>query len=366
MGLPGDDPAWSAREIGFGALDRLGEAALARDDNERAEEPVHPGARHSPVTPYPDAALARVQVRRAAARVALHRLRRRGGRSRAGARARGTCGPGPARSSSTARSCGVRGDDGAGDRGTGVGAGGGERVRLRPGRRRGAAAARADRLPRRPARRGRRTFRAGAERWRSGSVTGAARAGRCSTWPGARRPGATTPRPSAGWPPRPTCSPASTTTVGCRGAPAPRRSSGCCRGASSRPATSRRACCRSGARSGDRWGTAACLTIDAFAAAELGQITTALEESANGYDEFAALGDTWGVCLASIASGVALRGAGAAHARRFGDSSRPSSSPRKGHQPMPGALAIGAIGYCRLDLGDAERCRGGREAGARR
>ncbi|HVW80651.1 MAG TPA: adenylate/guanylate cyclase domain-containing protein, partial [Mycobacteriales bacterium] len=37
MNLPRGDPAWVAREIGFGALDRLGEAALARDDNMRAE-----------------------------------------------------------------------------------------------------------------------------------------------------------------------------------------------------------------------------------------------------------------------------------------------------------------------------------------
>ena len=112
--------------------------------------------------------------------------------------------------------------------------------------------------------------------------------------------------------------------------------------------TSRRVCCHWDARSAISWGTAACLTIDAIAAAELGQITTALEESANAYDEFEALNDTWGVCLASIASGIALRGAGRPrkairrleHAAELAD---------KGHQPFPRALAMSAIGYCRLD-----------------
>jgi tetratricopeptide (TPR) repeat protein len=112
---------------------------------------------------------------------------------------------------------------------------------------------------------------------------------------------------------------------------------------------------------GDRWGTAACLTIDAFAAAELGQITTALEESSNAYEEFSSLDDLWGVCLTSVASGIALRGAG-----------RPRKAIRrlehavdiatKGHQPLGTALAMSTIGYCRLDMGDAA----GAEAAARR
>src|SRR3954466_11015031 len=37
MGLAADDPAWLARAAGAAALRRLGEAALARDDNNRAE-----------------------------------------------------------------------------------------------------------------------------------------------------------------------------------------------------------------------------------------------------------------------------------------------------------------------------------------
>jgi tetratricopeptide (TPR) repeat protein len=102
---------------------------------------------------------------------------------------------------------------------------------------------------------------------------------------------------------------------------------------------------------GDRWGVAACLTIDALAAAELGQITTALEESATANDDFRALGDTWGQCLASIASGIALRGAGRPRKaiRRL---EHAADLATKGRHPLPGALAMAAMGYCRLDLGD--------------
>jgi tetratricopeptide (TPR) repeat protein len=58
------------------------------------------------------------------------------------------------------------------------------------------------------------------------------------------------------------------------------------------------------------------------------------------------------MCLASIASGIALRGAGRPRKaiRRLEHATELAG---KGHQPMPGALAMSAIGYCRLDLGDA-------------
>src|SRR6185312_10637034 len=73
MNLPANDAAWTAREIGFGALDRLGEAALARDDNARAEALLTRGLDLAGGQ-LPPPVLARSLVRRAAARVALHHL----------------------------------------------------------------------------------------------------------------------------------------------------------------------------------------------------------------------------------------------------------------------------------------------------
>jgi tetratricopeptide (TPR) repeat protein len=103
---------------------------------------------------------------------------------------------------------------------------------------------------------------------------------------------------------------------------------------------------------GDRWGAAACLTIDALASAELGLINTAMTESATAYDEFKDLGDTWGQCMASLASGIALRGAGRQRkaVRRLEHAVELAA---KGHHPLQRAFAMAAIGYCRLDLGDA-------------
>jgi len=101
----------------------------------------------------------------------------------------------------------------------------------------------------------------------------------------------------------------------------------------------------------DTWGTAACLTIDAFAAAELGRITGALEQSETALEMFRALGDTWGQALAGVARAAALRGAG-----------RPKDAVKavrtaieiseRAEQPVTAALALSVLGYCRLDLGD--------------
>ncbi|MDQ1700640.1 MAG: hypothetical protein QOG34_2503, partial [Frankiaceae bacterium] len=111
----------------------------------------------------------------------------------------------------------------------------------------------------------------------------------------------------------------------------------------------------------DSWGTAACLTIDAFAAAELGRITGALEQSDTALEMFRALGDTWGQALAGVARAAALRGAG-----------RPKDAVKavrtaielseRAEQPVTAALALSLLGYCRLDLGDLS----GAEEAARR
>jgi class 3 adenylate cyclase/tetratricopeptide (TPR) repeat protein len=111
----------------------------------------------------------------------------------------------------------------------------------------------------------------------------------------------------------------------------------------------------------DQWGTAACLTIDAFAAAELGRVTGALEQSEIALEMFRALGDTWGQALAGVARAAALRGAG-----------RPKDAVKvlrasielseRAEQPVTAALALSLLGYCRLDLGDLS----GAEEAARR
>jgi class 3 adenylate cyclase/tetratricopeptide (TPR) repeat protein len=103
---------------------------------------------------------------------------------------------------------------------------------------------------------------------------------------------------------------------------------------------------------GDRWGTAACLTIDGFAAAELGEIDIALEECSAAYADFDDLGDAWGRCMALIGTGVALRGQGR-HRKAGRRLSEAVELARAEHHPAPGALALGALGYLRLDLGDA-------------
>ena len=104
---------------------------------------------------------------------------------------------------------------------------------------------------------------------------------------------------------------------------------------------------------GDRWGGAACLTIDGFAAAELGDLRTAVEETSRALAVFRELGDTWGQAMALVAHGAALRGYG-----RYDDATDVLSQAVRlsedAQHPVIGALALGVLGYCRLDLGDVD------------
>jgi class 3 adenylate cyclase/tetratricopeptide (TPR) repeat protein len=59
---------------------------------------------------------------------------------------------------------------------------------------------------------------------------------------------------------------------------------------------------------GERWGVAALLTIDALAAAEVGDIGSAVAESRTARERYAQLGDSWGEAMAAVAQGVAARG----------------------------------------------------------
>src|SRR3954471_14969496 len=72
MQLPMSDPAWTARPVGLAALTRLGEAALARDDAPRAERLLSK-ALELAADAAPEV-LDDIRTGRAAARVMLHRL----------------------------------------------------------------------------------------------------------------------------------------------------------------------------------------------------------------------------------------------------------------------------------------------------
>lgn len=61
---------------------------------------------------------------------------------------------------------------------------------------------------------------------------------------------------------------------------------------------------------GDLWSEAACLTIDALAAAELGEARIAEIEALRARSLFMETGDTWGLALAEVAEGNAARGLG--------------------------------------------------------
>jgi tetratricopeptide (TPR) repeat protein len=111
---------------------------------------------------------------------------------------------------------------------------------------------------------------------------------------------------------------------------------------------------------GNRWGEAACLTIDGFAAAELGELRTAIDETDRALAAFRELGDTWGESLALVAQGAALRGYG-----RYDDATaaltRAVRISEESQHPVIGALALGVLGYCRLDVGDIDGAEGAAE-----
>ncbi|MGF7234801.1 MAG: tetratricopeptide repeat protein [Frankia sp.] len=108
---------------------------------------------------------------------------------------------------------------------------------------------------------------------------------------------------------------------------------------------------------GERWALASCLTIDALAAAELGDVTAADAGAARAAAEFDATGDSWGCALSLVARGLAARGAGDPEqgARFLYDACVAASS---GNHALVGALSLVLLGLTRLDgghLDDAER-----------
>jgi class 3 adenylate cyclase/tetratricopeptide (TPR) repeat protein len=108
---------------------------------------------------------------------------------------------------------------------------------------------------------------------------------------------------------------------------------------------------------GERWGVAALLTIDALAAAELGDIAGAAAEASRARDRFEEVGDVWGQSLATIAAGIAARGADEPEqALVLLDAAAALSE--KGHFPVTQSLALVAGGYASLDRGDVAGAEG--------
>jgi len=107
---------------------------------------------------------------------------------------------------------------------------------------------------------------------------------------------------------------------------------------------------------GERWGVAACLTIDAFAAAELGDLDIARDEAARAHTEFADLADTWGRSMSLAARAFAERGA-ARPDLAIDLFEQAVGASELGSHPVTGSLALCGIGYCQLDRGDPKAAR---------
>ncbi len=112
-----------------------------------------------------------------------------------------------------------------------------------------------------------------------------------------------------------------------------------------------------GELSGDRWGVAALLTIDAVAASELGDVLVGSQEAERARVLFADVGDAWGQSLALVAAGISARGADQPDRAVTFLETAVALSETGGH-PITGALALVALGYAHLDRGDLDGAEG--------
>ncbi|MGZ6793848.1 MAG: tetratricopeptide repeat protein, partial [Mycobacteriales bacterium] len=113
-----------------------------------------------------------------------------------------------------------------------------------------------------------------------------------------------------------------------------------------------------GEQAGDRWGVAALLTIDAVAAAELGDVLVGGAEAERARARFAELGDDWGQSLALVAAGISARLADLPD-RAVAFLQHAVELAERGRYPLTGALALVSAGYAHLDRDDldaAEQC----------
>ncbi|MFN2537093.1 MAG: AAA family ATPase [Mycobacteriales bacterium] len=113
-----------------------------------------------------------------------------------------------------------------------------------------------------------------------------------------------------------------------------------------------------GEQNNERWGVGALLTIDAMAAAELGDVVVAANEAERARARFAEIGDTWGQSLALCAAGVSARGADLPD-RAIAFLEQAVELAESGGHPLNAALAVVALGWTHLDRGEvdaAEAC----------
>ncbi|MCU1599680.1 MAG: adenylate/guanylate cyclase [Frankiales bacterium] len=113
-----------------------------------------------------------------------------------------------------------------------------------------------------------------------------------------------------------------------------------------------------GEQNSERWGVAALLTIDAMAAAELGDVVVAASEAERARVRFADVADTWGQSLALTAAGVSARGADLPE-RAVSFLTQAVDIAEAGGHPLNAALASVALGWSQLDRGEvdaAEAC----------
>jgi class 3 adenylate cyclase/tetratricopeptide (TPR) repeat protein len=108
----------------------------------------------------------------------------------------------------------------------------------------------------------------------------------------------------------------------------------------------------------ERWGVGALLTIDAIAAAELGDVVVAANEAERARVRFAETGDAWGQSLALCAAGISARGADLPD-RAVAFLEQAVGLAERGGHPLNAALAVVALGWVQLDRGEvdaAEAC----------
>ncbi|HVE62914.1 MAG TPA: adenylate/guanylate cyclase domain-containing protein [Mycobacteriales bacterium] len=107
---------------------------------------------------------------------------------------------------------------------------------------------------------------------------------------------------------------------------------------------------------GNRWAAGACLTIDAIASSELGNVTLAVERGRQAHLIFTELADSWGTSLALVARGMAARAGGSAEEAVLLLSESALHADRHRH-PSVGTLALVTLGWCHYEaqrLDDAE------------
>ncbi|HEX7355854.1 MAG TPA: adenylate/guanylate cyclase domain-containing protein [Mycobacteriales bacterium] len=102
---------------------------------------------------------------------------------------------------------------------------------------------------------------------------------------------------------------------------------------------------------GAGWEVAACRTIDAIAAAELGELGTAREQIALAVEGFEALDDSWGLAMAGLGEAIVARGLGETRAARTA-LRRSISGAAEAHHPALELLATVLVGLLHLDRVD--------------